>query len=132
MVADEVTIDTLSYKEGAKPVHWTCDGGTEYTMATGTKETVGTEITLFLNEESTEFANEYRAREIIEKYCSFMPTEIFLSVEGAEQEFETIPEDQVKDDDVVVEHIHEDAKLKKRKRRRYKRNYRSFPCKRSC
>ena len=104
MVADEVTIDTLSYKEGAEPVHWTCDGDTEYTMATGTKETVGTEITLFLNEESTEFANEYRAREIIEKYCSFMPTEIFLSVEGAEQEFETIPEDQVKDDDVVVEH----------------------------
>ena len=114
MVADEVTIDTLSYKEGAEPVHWTCDGGTEYTMATGTKETVGTEITLFLNEESTEFANEYRAREIIEKYCSFMPTEIFLSVEGAEQEFETIPEDQVKDDDVVVEHIHEDAKTEEK------------------
>ena len=114
MVADEVTIDTLSYKEGAEAVHWTCDGGTEYTMATGTKETVGTEITLFLNEESTEFANEYRAREIIEKYCSFMPTEIFLSVEGAEQEFETIPEDQVKDDDVVVEHIHEDAKTEEK------------------
>ena len=76
----------------------------------------------FTNEESTEFANEYRAREIIEKYCSFMPTEIFLSVEGAEQEFETIPEDQVKDDDVIVEHIHEDAKTEeKRKRRRYKR-----------
>ena len=116
MVADEVTIDTLSYKEGAEPVHWTCDGGTEYTMATGTKETVGTEITLFLNEESTEFANEYRAREIIEKYCSFMPTEIFLSVEGAEQEFETIPEDQVKDDDVVVEHIHEDAKTEEKEK----------------
>ena len=114
MVADEVTIDTLSYKEGAEPVHWTCDGGTEYTMATGTKETVGTEITLFLNEESTEFANEYRAREIIEKYCSFMPTQIFLSVEGAEQEFETIPEDQLKDDDVVVEHIHEDAKTEEK------------------
>ena len=114
MVADEVTIDTLSYKEGAEPVHWTCDGGTEYTMATGTKETVGAEITLFLNEESTEFANEYRAREIIEKYCSFMPTEIFLSVEGAEQEFETIPEDQVKDDDVIVEHIHEDAKTEEK------------------
>ena len=114
MVADEVTIDTLSYKEGAEPVHWTCDGGTEYTMATGTKETVGTEITLFLNEESTEFANEYRAREIIEKYCSFMPTEIFLSVEGAEQEFETIPEDQVKDDDGIVEHIHEDAKTEEK------------------
>lgn len=114
MVADEVTIDTLSYKEGAEPVHWTCDGGTEYTMATGTKESVGTEITLFLNEESTEFTNEYRAREIIEKYCSFMPTEIFLSVEGAEQEFETIPEEELKDDDVVVEHIHEDAKTEEK------------------
>ena len=102
MVADEVTIDTLSFIEGAEPVYCTCYCGREYTMATGTKETVGTEISLFLNEESTEFANEYRAREIIEKYCSFMPTEIFLSVEGAEQEFETIPEDQVKDDDVVV------------------------------
>ena len=133
MVADEVTIDTLSYKEGAEPVHWTCDGGTEYTMATGTKETVGTEITLFLNEESTEFANEYRAREIIEKYCSFMPTEIFLSVEGAEQEFETIPEDQVKDDDVIVEHIHEDAKTEEKENEDgTKETSRSFPCKRSC
>ena len=114
MVADEVHIDTLSYKEGSTPVHWTCDGGTEYEMADGNKTEPGTEITLFLNEESLEFANEYRMREVIEKYCSFMPTEIFLSVEGAEQEFETIPEDQVKDDDVVVEHIHEDAKTEEK------------------
>ena len=84
MVADEVHIDTLSYKEGAKPVHWDCDGGTEYSMTEGTKAEVGTTITLFLNEESLEFANEYRAREVIEKYCSFMPTEIFLFKEGEE------------------------------------------------
>ncbi len=116
MVADEVHIDTLSYKEGAEPVHWECDGGTEYTMKTGTKSEVGTEITLFLNEESTEFTNEYRAREIIEKYCSFMPTEIFLSVESKEQEYETIPEEDLKEDDVVVEHIHEDAKTEEREK----------------
>ena len=79
MVADEVTIDTLSYKEGATPVHWSCDGGTEYDMADGSRDVVGTEITLYLNEDCLEFANEYRAREVIQKYCSFMPTEIFLS-----------------------------------------------------
>ena len=84
MVADEVHIDTLSYKEGAKPVHWECDGGTEYSMTEGTRADVGTTITLFLNEDSVEFANEYRAREVIEKYCSFMPTEIFLFKEGEE------------------------------------------------
>ena len=111
MVADEVHIDTLSYKEDAKPVHWTCDGGTEYEMEEGNKETVGTEITLFLNEESVAFANEYRAREVLEKYCSFMPVEIFLSNENAEQEYETIMEEELKEDDVVVEHIHEEAKM---------------------
>ena len=110
MVADEVHIDTLSYKEGAEPVHWECDGGTEFSMATGQRETVGTEITLFLNEESLEFANEYRAREVISKYCSFMPVEIFLAKENAEQEYETIDESELTEDDVVVEHIHEEAK----------------------
>ena len=84
MVADEVTIDTLSYKEGATPVHWSCDGGTEYDMADGTRDVIGTEITLYLNEDCLAFANEYRAREVIEKYCSFMPTEIYLSKKGAE------------------------------------------------
>ena len=79
MVADEVHIDTLSFKDGAKAVHWECDGGTEYSISDGEKDVVGTEITLFLNEESLEFANEYRAREVITKYCSFMPTKIFLS-----------------------------------------------------
>ena len=76
MVADEVTIDTLSYKEGATPVHWSCDGGTEYDMSDGSRSEVGTEITLYLNEDCLEFANEYRAKEVIQKYCSFMPTEI--------------------------------------------------------
>lgn len=102
MVADEVHIDTLSYKEGAVPVHWECDGGTEFSMTEGTKTEVGTTITLFLNEESLEFANEYRAREVIQKYCSFMPTEIYLFKEGeeigafdAEEEEETTGEAEV-------------------------------------
>lgn len=114
MVADEVHIDTLSYKEGSKAVHWTCDGGTEYDMEDGSKETVGTEITLFLNEDSLEFANEYRVREVIEKYCSFMPVPIYLAKENAEQEYETIPADELKEDDVVVEHIHEEAKMEEK------------------
>ncbi len=114
MVADEVHIDTLSYKEGAAPVHWTCDGGTEYDLTDGNKTTVGTEITLFLNEDSLAFANEYRAREVIEKYCSFMPVEIFLSNANAEQEYETILEEELKEDDVIVERIHEEAKMEEK------------------
>ncbi len=110
MVADEVHIDTFSYKEGAEPVHWECDGGTEFSMTAGERDTVGTTITLFLNEESLEFANEYRAREVISKYCSFMPVEIFLAKENAEQEYETIDESELTEDDVVVERIHEEAK----------------------
>ena len=111
MVADEVHIDTLSYKEGAKPVHWVSEGGTEYEMEEGDKEEVGSEITLFLNEDCVEFSNEYRIREVLEKYCSFMPVEIFVSKANAEPEYETIPEDEVLDTDTVVEHIHEDAKM---------------------
>ena len=110
MVADEVHIDTLSYQEGAEAVHWECDGGTEFSMAAGSRDTTGTTITLFLNEESLEFANEYRAREVVSKYCSFMPVEIFLAKENAEQEYETIDESELTEDDVVVERIHEEAK----------------------
>ncbi len=110
MVADEVHIDTLSYQDGAKPVHWTCDGGTEYDMEEGSRDVVGTEITLFLNEDSVAFSNEYKVREVIEKYCSFMPVEIFLAKENAEPEYETIDEADLKDTDVVVEHIQEDDK----------------------
>jgi len=92
MVADEVHIDTLSYKDGAKAVHWECDGGTEYEMEDGDKDEVGTTITLFLNEDCLEFCNEYKAREVIKKYCSFMPTEIYLSKEGDEKEPELLNE----------------------------------------
>ena len=114
MVADEVHIDTLSSSENAVPVHWTCDGSTQYEIQEGNKTTAGTEITLFLNEESTEFANEYRMREIIEKYCSFMPVEIFLSKENAEQQYETIEEAELLEDDVIVERIHEEAKTEEK------------------
>jgi len=114
MVADEVHIDTLSYKEGATPVHWVSNGGTEYEMEDGTKAEVGSTMTLYLNEDSLEFANEYRVREVIEKYCSFMPVEIFLSKENAEPEYETIDEADLKEDDVVIEHIHEDAKMEEK------------------
>ena len=108
MVADEVHIDTLSYKEGAKPVHWECDGGTEFDMRDGDRTAVGTEITLFLNEDCLEFCNEYKAREVIKKYCSFMPYEIYLEKANAPEEFETINPEDKREDDVVVETIEED------------------------
>ncbi len=105
MVADRVEIDTLSYKDGAKAVHWDCDGGTTYEMNDSGKDTVGTEITLYLNEDSVEFCNEYRAREVIEKYCSFMPISIFLENEMAEPQYETIPEEEVTEKDTVIETV---------------------------
>lgn len=114
MVSDQVTIDTLSYKEGAAPVHWSCDGGTEFDMTDGTKEGVGTEITLYLNEDCLEFSNEYRAREVIQKYCSFMPTPIFLSKANAETEYETIDAADKLDTDTVVETIVEEAKTEEK------------------
>ena len=116
MVADQVTIDTLSYKKDATPVHWACDGGTEFDMTDGTKEGVGTEITLYLNEDCLEFANEYRAREVIEKYCSFMPTPIFLSKANAETQYETIDAADKLDTDTVVEEIHEEAKTEEKEK----------------
>ena len=114
MVADEVHIDTLSYQKDAKPVHWECDGGTEYSIEEGSRTQVGTEITLFLSEDCLEFANEYRMREVITKYCSFMPVDIYLSNAEAEQEYETIDEADLRDDDVIVERIHEDAKTEEK------------------
>ena len=116
MVADEVHIDTLSYKEGAKAVHWECDGGTEFEMGDGDKTEVGTKITLFLNEDCLEFANEYRAREVIEKYCSFMPTEIYLSKKDAPEEYETIDVADKRDTDTVIEEIHTDAKMEEKEK----------------
>ncbi len=114
MVADEVHIDSLSYRKDAAPVHWTCDGGTEFDMSDGSKTTVGTEITLFLNEDCLEFANEYRAKEVIQKYCSFMPTAIYLAKENAPEEYETIPADEVTDKDKVIETIVEEAKFEEK------------------
>ena len=114
MVADEVHIDTLSYQNGATAVHWECDGGTEFSMTDGIKEGVGTKITLFLNEDCLEFANEYRAREVLEKYCSFMPIPVFLKKANAETEYETInPADKL-DTDTVVETIIEEAKTEEK------------------
>ncbi len=120
MVADKVTIDTLSYKDGAKAVHWECDGGTEFSMEDGSKEGVGTTITLYLNEDCYEFCNEYRAREIIKKYCSFMPTEIYLSKANS-TETQMIKADEILPTDTIVETIApekdgEETKLKINKR----------------
>ena len=109
MVADEVHIDTLSYQDGAKAVHWECDGGTEYTMTEGDKTEVGTTITLFVNEDVLEFCNQYKAREVIKKYCSFMPTEIYLSKVN-NTETETILESEKLDTDEVIETIQPEAK----------------------
>ncbi|MBO5337504.1 MAG: molecular chaperone HtpG [Lachnospiraceae bacterium] len=109
MVADEVHIDTLSYQDGAQAVHWECDGGTEYSMEDGDKAEVGTTITLFLNEECLEFCNEYKAREVIKKYCSFMPTEIYLS-KADTKETQIIKASELLKDDVVLETIEPEKK----------------------
>ena len=114
MVADQVTIDTLSYQEGAQAVHWSCDGGTEFDMTEGSKDSVGTTMTLYLNEDCLEFANEYRAREVIEKYCSFMPIPIYLNKANAEPEYETIDPADRRDDDTVIETIIEEAKTEEK------------------
>ncbi|WP_343210482.1 molecular chaperone HtpG [Anaerolentibacter hominis] len=114
MVADLVTIDTLSFAEGSVPVHWECDGGTDFSMSEGSKDTIGTTITLHLSEDCLEYSNEYRVREVIEKYCSFMPVPIYLSKANAEQEFETIDASDIRDDDVVVERFTEEAKTEEK------------------
>ena len=105
MVADQVDIDTLSYKQDATPIHWTCNGGTEYEMTDGDKKTIGTTITLHLNDDCLKYDNEWEMREIIEKYCSFMPVEIYIT--KLPKETETIQADQKKESDVVVEEIPE-------------------------
>ena len=112
MVADEVHIETLSYQEGATPVHWESSGETTYQIGEGSREEVGTTITLFLNDDSLEFANEYRMREVLGKYCAFMPYPIYLRQAGVAQEYQTIDEADLRDDDVVIEHIQEDGKDK--------------------
>ncbi len=114
MVADKVTIDTLSHEEGATPVSWECDGGTEFTMKKGDKQTRGTEITLYINDDNIQFANEFKAKEVIKKYCSFMPTEIFVINPNKETEYELINEDEVLDTDTVIETVIEEAKTEEK------------------
>lgn len=110
MVADSAEIHTLSYKEGSEAVHWESDGGLTFEMGPSDKDTVGTQIILHLNEDSYEFANEYRVREVLDKYCSFMPVEIFLTKANAEPEYETIPSEEVTEEDTVIEEIVEEPK----------------------
>ena len=114
MVADKVTIDTLSYQKDAKPVHWESEGGINFEMAESGKEQVGTTITLYLNEDSHEFCNEYRAREVLDKYCAFMPVPIFLDNETAEPQYETIEKDELTDKDTIVETVVEPAKTEEK------------------
>lgn len=104
MVADKVTIETLSYQEGAEPVYWECDNGTEYTIGKGDRTERGTVITLYLNEDSYEFANEYRAKEVIQKYCSFMPIEIYFANADA-------PEEEIQDEEEAPEVLDEDGNV---------------------
>lgn len=108
MVADKVEINTKSYRDGEAAVHWESDCGTEFEMGDGSREEVGTEIILHLNEDSYEFSNEYRVREVLGKYCSFMPVEIFLTNENAEPQYETIPSEEVTEEDTVIEEIVEE------------------------
>lgn len=114
MVADKVSIDTLSYKEGATPIHWVSDGGLEFEMGEGTKSSRGTAITLYLNENCHEFANEFRVREILNKYCSFMPEEIFLKDIDAEEATEIIEKDELLDTDTIIENIIEPEKTEEK------------------
>lgn len=115
MVADSAEIHTLSYKEGSEAVHWESDGGLTFEMGPSDKDTVGTRIILHLNEDSYEFANEYRVREVLDKYCSFMPVEIFLTKANAEPEYETIPSEEVTEEDTVIEEIVEEPKEDEKK-----------------
>ena len=120
MVADEVHIDTLSCQNDAKAVHWECDGGTEFDMDEGTRTEVGTEITLFINEDCLEFCNEYKAKEVIKKYCSFMPTEIYLSKANT-TDTQTITAEEKLDTDEVVEEIKKEKEEDEQKLRIKKR-----------
>ena len=114
MVADKVTINTLSYKEDSEAVFWESEGGMQFTMTKGDKAEAGTEITLYLNEDSYEFSNDYRVKEILDKYCSFMPVEIYFEKANAEQEYETVDLADVREDDVVVENIVEESKTEEK------------------
>lgn len=114
MVADKVSIETMSYKEGSKAVYWESKGGTEFEMKDSDKTDRGTKITLYLNEDSYEFSNEYRVKEVLEKYCSFMPVEIYFIDEDKTEETQIVKAEALLDTDTVVEHIVEEAKTEEK------------------
>ncbi len=114
MVADKVTIDSLSYREGSEAVHWESEGGLTFDMKDGERTEQGTAITLYLNEDSYEFSNEYRAREVLDKYCSFMPIPIFLNNEKAEPQYDTIDKEELTEKDTIVETVLEPAKTEEK------------------
>lgn len=114
MVADKVEIDTLSYKSGSEAVHWESQSGTEYEMSEGSAKNHGTRITLHLNDNSYEFSNEYRVREVLNKYCAFMPVEIYLKDKDAGELTEIIDVADLKESDVVLENITEPAKTEEK------------------
>lgn len=109
MVSDQVEIETLSCQKDAKPVHWACDGSSEYDIEEGSKTDVGTMIIMHLSEDCLEFCNEYKAREVITKYCSFMPYDIYMS-RANETDTETIKASEKRDDDVVIEEVKPEPK----------------------
>lgn len=100
MVAEKVSIHTLSYQQGATAVEWFCDGGTEFEMTEGSRETRGTDIVLYLGEDGTDFESEHVIRSTIEKYCSFMPYPIYFEVIKAEAEAEG---SEVEDSEAVTD-----------------------------
>lgn len=114
MVADRVTIDTLSYKDGSKAVRWESDGGTEYEMHDSNKESRGTDITLYLNSDSVEFSNLFRVREVLEKYCSFMPYEIFATDITQERKTVVIDAADLNEGEKILETIVEPAKTEEK------------------
>ena len=116
MVADRVTIDTLSYKPESIPVHWESDGGVEFEMRDGDRQERGTTVTLYLNDDSAEFANEYRAREILDKYCSFMPVPIYLENKDLGQQTEEIEKDELLEYDTILETVLEPEKTEEKEK----------------
>ncbi len=98
MVAKKVTIDTLSWKDGAKPVQWSCDGSPEYSMSEGKKADRGTEITLYLDDDSSEYAAKGRISQLLGKYCKFMPVPVVF---GKKTEWKDGKEVETEEDNVI-------------------------------
>ena len=120
MVAHKVTIDTLSYKEGAEPVYWESEGGMEFEMSEGERTERGTTVTLYLSDDSYEFSNEYRIKEVLEKYCSFMPVEIYLGEPQFDSEDFEEDEDEKTEGEVIDAEVDENGKAKESEKKEKK------------